>query len=63
MFLTNTNRHTQNIHGVLTYWIYTARPKNKPMLDLSRFLMDHVGVRTEKIGDSTGKLDGVFKAT
>lgn len=33
-----------------------------PMTNLYRSMLDHVGVRTEKIGDSTGKLDAVFRA-
>ena len=32
-----------------------------PMTNLYRSMLDHVGVRTEKIGDSTGKLDQVFR--
>jgi hypothetical protein len=31
-----------------------------PMTNLYRSMLEHVGVRTEKIGDSTGKLDAVF---
>ncbi|HEY0863835.1 MAG TPA: DUF1552 domain-containing protein [Lacunisphaera sp.] len=33
-----------------------------PMTNLYRAMLDHAGVRTEKIGDSTGKLDQVFHA-
>jgi hypothetical protein len=33
-----------------------------PMTNLYRAMLDNVGVRTEKIGDSTGKLDAVFRA-
>ena len=32
------------------------------MTNLYRSMLEHVGVRTEKIGNSTGKLDTVFKA-
>ena len=32
-----------------------------PMTNLYRSMLDHAGVRTEKIGDSTGKLDAVFR--
>jgi hypothetical protein len=32
-----------------------------PMTNLYRSMLDHAGVRTEKIGDSTGKLDTVFQ--
>lgn len=31
------------------------------MTNLYRSMLDHVGVRTEKIGDSTGKIDAMFK--
>ncbi len=31
------------------------------MTNLYRSMLDHVGVRTEKIGDSTGKLDALFR--
>jgi uncharacterized protein DUF1552 len=34
-----------------------------PMTNLYRSMLDSVGVRTEKIGDSTGKLDTLFKGT
>ena len=34
-----------------------------PMTNLYRSMLEHVGVRTEKIGDSTGKLDAVFPKT
>jgi hypothetical protein len=33
-----------------------------PMTNLYRSMLDHVGVHTAKIGDSTGKLDSVFRA-
>jgi hypothetical protein len=33
-----------------------------PMTNLYRSMLDSVGVRTEKIGDSTGKLDAIFAA-
>lgn len=33
-----------------------------PMTNLYRSMLGHAGVRTEKIGDSTGKLDAVFRA-
>ncbi len=33
-----------------------------PMTNLYRAMLDNVGVRTEKIGDSTGKLDTIFRA-
>ena len=32
-----------------------------PMTNLYRAMLDNAGVRTEKIGDSTGKLDAVFR--
>jgi len=32
------------------------------MTNLYRSMLDHVGVRTEKIGDSTGELAAVFRA-
>lgn len=34
-----------------------------PMTNLYRSMLDTVGARTEKIGDSTGKLDAVFRTT
>lgn len=33
-----------------------------PMTNLYRAMLDNAGVHTEKIGDSTGKLDAVFRA-
>ena len=33
-----------------------------PLTNLYRSVLDHVGVHTEKIGDSTGKLDTMFRA-
>jgi len=33
-----------------------------PMTNLYRAMLENAGVRTEKIGDSTGKLDAVFRA-
>jgi hypothetical protein len=33
-----------------------------PMTNLYRSMLDNAGVRTEKIGDSTGKLDAIFRA-
>lgn len=33
-----------------------------PMTNLYRAMLDNAGVRTEKIGDSTGKLDAIFRA-
>ncbi len=39
------------------------RVDNKtPMTNLYRSMLDSAGVRTEKIGDSTGKLDAIFQA-
>ena len=32
-----------------------------PITNLYRSMLDNVGVRTEKFGDSTGKLDALFK--
>lgn len=34
--------------------------ENTPMTNLYRAMLDTVGVRTEKVGDSTGKLDALF---
>ncbi|MSU24004.1 MAG: DUF1552 domain-containing protein [Opitutus sp.] len=34
--------------------------ENTPMTNLYRSMLDTVGVRTEKVGDSTGKLDALF---
>jgi hypothetical protein len=31
-----------------------------PMTNLYRSMLDGIGVPTEKIGDSTGKLDAIF---
>ncbi len=36
--------------------------EHTPMTNLYRSMLDNVGVRTEKIGDSTGKLDPIFRA-
>ena len=33
-----------------------------PITNLYRSMLDTVGVQTEKVGDSTGKLDQLFKA-
>jgi hypothetical protein len=37
--------------------------ENTPLTNLYRSMLDNVGVPTEKIGDSTGKLDTLFKGS
>ncbi len=39
---------------------HIAFPKGTPMTNLYMTMLDHVGVRPESIGDSNGKLDGLF---
>ncbi|HRF58687.1 MAG TPA: DUF1552 domain-containing protein [Fimbriimonadaceae bacterium] len=39
---------------------HVVYPQNTPMTNLFLSMLDRVGVRVEKLGDSTGKLNGLF---
>ena len=46
--------------GTLATGRHLRVDEKTPMTNLYRSMLDNVGVRTEKIGDSTGKLDKLF---
>ncbi len=48
--------------GEVTTGRHVRVDERTPMTNLYRSMLDNVGVRTEKIGDSTGKLDAIFRS-
>jgi hypothetical protein len=69
--LSNGNEHSpQNLPillaggggGSLATGRHLQVDEGTPMTNLYRSMLEHIDVRTEKIGDSTGKLDTVFAA-
>ena len=69
--LSNGNAHTpENLPillaggggGNLVTGRHVRVEEKTPMTNLYRSMLGHVGVRTEKIGDSTGRLDALFEA-
>ena len=68
--LSNGNEHTpENLPillaggggGRLATGQHLRVDEKTPMTNLYRSVLDHVGVHTEKIGDSTGKLEALFR--
>ena len=46
---------------IMTRRIVSVRPE-ATVAEAVRAMLDNAGVHTERIGDSTGKLDAVFRA-